>query len=73
MAGELHETDNVDGGAEEAVGVGQVQDGGAGGGPGLLGSAMTHEDLELIADLIGPQVVDLGSGERRPVVTHQAT
>jgi hypothetical protein len=69
MARELHEADRVDGAAELAVSVGEVQDRG---GVDTFRPAMTDEDLELGTDVLRVEVVDLGPAERRRVGIHGA-
>src|SRR5262249_4469783 len=62
---ELQAADDVDRGAELTVRVGQVQRRGR-----LLAgvAAVADEDLELVADRRGLQVVDLGARARRDVI-----
>jgi hypothetical protein len=62
---QLHDPDGIHGGTEHPVGVGHVDHGGR---LGAIGRTVADEDLELIAHQRRVQVVDLGVGQRRPVV-----
>jgi hypothetical protein len=66
---QLHEPDGVDGATEQAVRVGDVE---RRGNLPVPRAALPDEDPELVADVLGPQVVDLGVSERRPVVARHA-
>jgi len=61
--------DHVHGAGEQAVGIGDIQDRRWG---GARFTTVTYEDLELVADVFGTEIMHLGVGQRREIVVgHQ--
>ena len=62
---ELHEANDVDRAREHPVRVTDVEHRRRG---RVVRAAMSDEDLELVTDVLGPEVMHLGVGERRVIV-----
>ena len=70
MGRELHETNDVHRAREHAVAVSHVE---RHGGHVIGPSAVTDEDLELVAHVLGTQIVHLAAREWRPIIGGQTT